>query len=290
MKRKISVFDIILYVLFFVLSFTFVYPLVRVFLLSISDAAELGGKAVWFTPYGFSLQSYQYLLKDPSILHMYFNSIVYAFLYTVIVILFTSMLAYPLTVNEFKGKKLISVYMLITGYFSGGIVPLYFITRKVLHMYNTIFPVILIGTMSFFVVTIFRSFFEQIPTSIREAANIDGASHTIVLFRIILPLSKPLLATYILFSAMASWNNYFVAYVFLDDKKLWPIILQLTRLILAASIQDAQSLIYIRDFQKIATRTVQASVIIIVMLPIMCLYPFLQKYFTKGMTLGAVKA
>src|SRR5690348_9219705 len=130
MKRKFTIFDVIIYTLFFILSFTFIYPLFRIFLVSISNAGELGGNAVWFKSYGFTLQSYQYLFKDSNIIRMYINSIVYAFLYTMVVIVFTSMLAYPLTEREFKGKKLVGVYMLITGYFSGGIVPLYFITRK----------------------------------------------------------------------------------------------------------------------------------------------------------------
>ncbi|MBP1990165.1 carbohydrate ABC transporter permease [Paenibacillus eucommiae] len=290
MKRKLTSFDVFLYILLFVLSFTFVYPLFRVLLLSVSDAAELGGRAVWFKSYGFTLESYQYLLKDPSIIRMYLNSIGYAIAYTLVVIVFTPMLAYPLTVSEFKGKKILTIYMLITGYFSGGIVPLYFITRKVLHMYDTIFPIILIGTMSFFTVIIFKSFFEQIPSAIREAAYIDGASHMTLLFQIIMPISKPLIATFVLFSAIASWNNYFIPYVFLDNKNLWPINLQLTRLIQNATIQDAQSLIYLKDFQSITTRTIQSAVIIIVMVPILCVYPFLQKYFTKGMTLGAVKS
>ncbi|MCU6712036.1 carbohydrate ABC transporter permease [Paenibacillus sp. J5C_2022] len=290
MKKHISGFDILLVLFMLVLSFAFVYPLFRVFLLSVSDAVELGGQAVWFKSHGFTLESYHYLLKDPSMIRMYLNSIFYAVAFTLVVLTFTPMIAYPLTVDEFKGKKTLTIYMLITGYFSGGIVPLYFVTRKVLYMYDTIFPVILIGTMSFFNIIIFRSFFQQIPSAIKEAARIDGAGHMTLLFRIIMPVSKPLIATFVLFSAIASWNNYFIPYVFLDNKDLWPINLQLTRLIQNATIQDAHSMIYLKDFQRVTTRTIQSAVIIIVMLPILCIYPFLQKYFAKGMTLGAVKS
>lgn len=209
-KRKMVVADYIIYFIMIVLSFIFIYPLVNTLALSLSDAKALVGETIYLFPKGFTINSYKTLLSDISIFRYYYNTILYATTGTVITLLFTALMAYPLIFSELKGRKFVSVLLIITTFFGGGLIPTY-LTMKNLNLMDTIWVIILPGAISAWNVIMFRTFFMTIPESLREAAFIDGAGHFRVLFKIMIPLSKPLIATVALFTIVGFWNDYFNA-------------------------------------------------------------------------------
>ena len=227
-RRKWTAFDWINTVFLVLLSAVFLYPLLMTLGLSFSSAKALVGQNVILLPKGFTLQSYQTILSDPSILRYYWNTIVYAGTGTLTSLLLTSLMAYPLTVAEFKGKKLINVLLLVTMFFGGGMIPSYLNIRN-LHMIDTIWAMILPGAISAWNVIMFVNFFKGIPDSLRESATIDGAGHLRILFSIVLPLSKALLATIALFTIVGFWNDYFSALLYLDSTSKMPILIFLRK-------------------------------------------------------------
>ncbi len=293
-KKRYYAFDYFNVILMILLSIVFIYPLVMTLSLSFSTPKELVGvNNVLILPKGFSLQSYQTLLKDPTILRYYANTILYASTGTVTTIILTALLAYPLTVNEFKGRKVINVMLLITMFFGGGLIAGYMNIRN-LGMIDTIWAIIIPGSVSAWNVFMFVNFFSTIPGSLRESATIDGANHIHILFKIILPLSLPLIATISLFTAVGHWNSYFSALLYLNRDELYPIQIFLRKIMISMEITTGiadvnNDMSRMLDMVNANPRTVKAAAAIITMLPILCVYPFAQKYFTKGMMVGAVK-
>ena len=292
-RRKWTAFDWLNTVFLVLLSAVFLYPLLMTLGLSFSSAKALVGQNVILLPKGFTLQSYQTILSDPSILRYYWNTIVYAGTGTLTSLLLTSLMAYPLTVAEFKGKKLINVLLLVTMFFGGGMIPSYLNIRN-LHMIDTIWAMILPGAISAWNVIMFVNFFKGIPDSLRESATIDGAGHLRILFSIVLPLSKALLATIALFTIVGFWNDYFSAMLYLDSTSKMPIQIFLRKILVNMELNEGLAkdtdMSRLMDMINANPRTVKAATTIVTILPILCVYPFLQKYFTKGMMLGAVKA
>ena len=292
-RRKWTAFDWFNTVFLVLLSAVFLYPLLMTLGLSFSSPRALVGQNVILLPKGFTLQSYQTILSDPTILRYYWNTIVYASTGTLTSLLLTSLLAYPLTVAEFKGKKLINILLLITMFFGGGMIPSYLNIRN-LHMINTIWAMILPGAISAWNVIMFVNFFKGIPDSLRESATIDGAGHVRILFSIVIPLSKALLATIALFTIGGFWNDYFSAMLYLDSTSKMPIQIFLRKILVNMELNEGMAkdtdMSRLMDMINANPRTVKAATTIVTILPILCVYPFLQKYFTKGMMLGAVKA
>ena len=292
-RRKWTAFDWFNTVFLVLLSAVFLYPLLMTLGLSFSSPKALVGQNVILLPKGFTLQSYQTILSDPTILRYYWNTIVYASTGTLTSLLLTSLLAYPLTVAEFKGKKLINILLLITMFFGGGMIPSYLNIRN-LHMINTIWAMILPGAISAWNVIMFVNFFKGIPDSLRESATIDGAGHVRILFSIVIPLSKALLATIALFTIVGFWNDYFSAMLYLDSTSKMPIQIFLRKILVNMELNEGMAkdtdMSRLMDMINANPRTVKAATTIVTILPSLCVYPFLQKYFTKGMMLGAVKA
>jgi putative aldouronate transport system permease protein len=284
-------FDGINILFLLLLCLSFVYPIIMTLAISLSNVSQLGYKSVGFLPIGFSTESYRFLLSDASILRYYANTIIYAGLGTVIMLVCTSLMSFTLTYSEFSGRKVITILLAITMFFSGGLVP-YYLLIKQLGMMNTIWVMILPGAISAWNVIIFRTFFSEIPQALKESAYMDGASYVQVLFRIILPLSKPLLATFALFSVVGYWNDFFTAVLFLRDKALHPIQMFLRRLIVLMDYQEIRNVqqgSFINVNSLISGRTVKSAAVIVTITPILCLYPFLQKYFAKGVLIGSIK-
>lgn len=288
-----TLFDYVNNGIIILLSLCFLYPLCMTLGQSFSDAKEMVGKTVYLFPIGFTLDSYRQLLSDVSILRYYWNTIVYAGLGTLLTLVLTGMLAYPLTSKDFKGKQVISVMLLITMFFGGGMIPTYLVYKNFYHMLNTLWVMILPGAVSAWNVIIFKNFFNSIPTELREAAQIDGAGHFRILFQIVMPLSKPLLATIGLFTIVGHWNGYFNALLYLDSADKFPIQMFLRKILVLSELSsgtDLQNLDLIRQLMNTNPTTVKAAATIITIIPILCVYPFLQKYFTKGILLGSVKS
>ena len=292
-RKRLQPFDYLNILIMVILCVIFIYPLLMTIGLSFSDAKAMVGQTVYLFPIGFSLTSYQAILSDISILRYYFNTILYAFSGTFLVLLVTSLMAYPLTIPGFRGRKFVMVLLMITMFFGGGLIPTYLTIRRY-HMLDTLWVMIIPGCISAWNVIMFQNFFKTIPDSLRESATIDGAGHFRVLFSIILPLSKPLLATIALFTIVGFWNDYFNALIYLDTTAKMPIQMFLRRILVTVEFtsnsSSGQDLGRLLELSNTNPRTVKAAATIVTIVPILCVYPFLQKYFTKGLMLGAVKA
>lgn len=288
-NKKADIFDILNYIFLFLLSLLFVYPIIMTLSISFSDPKALITDRVILLPRGFTMEAYKLLLSDGRMLIYYLNTIVYAALGTAIMLLFTSMMAFPLTFKVFRGKKLITVILLVTMFFGGGLIP-YYLLIKYLGMIDKIWVMVIPGAVSAWNVIIFKTFFLGIPLSLRESAYIDGAGHFRVLFSIIIPLSKALFATFTLFSAVGYWNDWFTAFLFLNSDNKMPIQLFLRRMLVLMEYTDSKNAEILRSLQNTNPRTVKCAAVIITITPILCVYPFLQRYFTKGILVGSIKA
>ena len=289
MRTRTTAFDVFLVILMILLSCAFLYPLLNMLALSVSDAQTLKSSPIYLLPVGFSLESYKALLNDSRILLYYWNTIKYAAVGTVIMLLTTSLMAYPLSITALRGRKLISVILTITMFFGGGLIP-YYVTIMRLGLIDTFWVMVLPGAISAYNVIVFKTFFMSIPESLKESAFLDGAGHLRVLFSIVLPLSKAVLATFALFSIVGYWNDYLSALLYLRDDKKYPIQLLIRRLLVLMDYKDASTAQLLKDFRSISSRTTKAAATIITVVPILCIYPFMQKYFAKGVLVGSIKA
>lgn len=294
-KKPFDVFNCVNIILMILMSIIFIYPLILTLSLSFSTPKELiGVNNVMLLPKGFSFQSYAALLSDSSILRYYANTIFYAAAGTFLTIILTALLAYPLTCREFIGKKLINILLIITMFFGGGMIASYMNIRA-LHMIDTVWAIIIPSSISAWNVIMFVNFFNGIPESLRESATIDGAGHLRILFSIVLPLSTALIATISLFTAVGHWNSYFSALIYLNRNELYPIQIFLRKIMISMDLNTGNANLQtdmsrMLDMVNANPRTVKAAAAIITMVPILCVYPFVQRYFTKGIILGAVKA
>ena len=278
MRTKTTAFDVFLVILMILLSCAFLYPLLNMLALSVSDAQTLKSSPIYLLPVGFSLESYKALLGDNRILLYYWNTIKYAAVGTVIMLLTTSLMAYPLSIPALRGRRLVSVILTITMFFGGGLIP-YYVTIMRLKLIDTFWVMVLPGAISAYNVIVFKTFFMSIPESLKESAFLDGAGHLRVLFSIVLPLSKAVLATFALFSIVGYWNDYLTALLYLRDDRKYPIQLLMRRLLVLMDYKDASTAQLLKDFRSISSRTTKAAATIITVVPILCIYPFLQKYF-----------
>ena len=283
--NRMRSFDYFIYFFLAVLCVIFLYPMLLTLSISISDPKI--NQKIFFLPKGFTLESYQYLLNNPKLMLYYYNSVLYAVTSTVLFLFLTSLTAYPFIIPSFRGKKFFNLYMIITMFFGGGLIPYYFVIRA-LGMFDTIWVMIVPGTIYAYNVVIFRTFFNSIPAELRESAFMDGAGHFRVLFRIILPVSKPLLATFALFSLVGKWNDFFTALTFMRSSNLMPMQILLRKMLVLADFREGNDILFLKS--AVTSRSVKCTAVIITILPIICVYPFLQKYFAKGMMVGSLKS
>jgi putative aldouronate transport system permease protein len=281
-------FDVVNYTFMILLMLLFLYPLVYTLALSLSSAKELALNNINLLPKEITFDSYVYLLSDGRILRYYSNTIIYASLGTAVMLFTTSLMAYPLMFKAFYPKKLITVLLTIPMFIGGGLIPTYLLMIK-LGFIDKIWVMILPGAIGVWSVIIFRTFFSELPESLRESAYLDGANDFTILFRIIVPLSKALYATFILFSFVGYWNDYFTAIIYLHDDSKYPIAVLLRKLLILFDTQDIRASELIRKYKETTTRSVKSAAIIITIAPIICIYPFLQKYFVKGVIIGSIK-
>lgn len=287
--KKVTAFDVVLVILMILLSAIFIYPLLNMLALSFSDSQELKSLPVYLMPKGFSLESYKALLNDSRTILYYWNTIQYAAGGTVIMLLTTSLMAYPLSIPSMRGRKLVSILLTITMFFGGGLIP-YYVTIMQLGMIDSFWVMVIPGAISAYNVIVFKTFFMSIPESLRESAGLDGAGHFRILFQIILPLSKAVIATFALFSIVGYWNDYMTALLYLRDDTKYPIQLLMRRLLVLMDYKDASTAQLLKDYRAISSRTTKAAATIITVVPVLCVYPFMQKHFAKGVLVGSIKA
>lgn len=279
--------DFVIALIIFILCLTCILPFVHIAAKSISSNTAVLSKSVYLWPKGFNVDAYVSIFRDGQLTHSMLYSIEVTVLFTLIGMILTTFAAYPLSRTGLAGRRALSLIMLFTLYFSAGLIPEYLLYKD-LSLINTMWVLILPLSFSPYNMLIMRSFLSStIPDSLYEAAYLDGASHFQILWRIVLPLSKPILATLSLFYAVGRWNAYADARYFITRKALQPLQYILSNLVLSSGA-DAISL---SEGAAITStpEVLQAATIMFATLPILMIYPFAQKHFVKGVMIGAVK-
>ena len=290
-KKKFSVFDIVVTSITLVLVVTVLYPLILVISSSISDPVAVASGQVLFLPKGFTLAGYQRVFQDKNIMMGYANTLFYTVVGTLINLVVTVPAGYVMTKSEVPGTKYIMMIFLFTMYFSGGMIPTFLLVRS-LGLYNTRWVLITLGAFSVYNCIICRSFFAGLPKELEEAAYIDGSSYIKTFITIVLPLSKALLGVMVLYFAVGHWNSYFNAMIYTYDSEIQPLQLFLRRILIlqqnSADMMTGGGDDLAAQQQQVAA-LIKYAVIIVSSLPLMIIYPFLQKYFEKGVMIGSVK-
>lgn len=272
------------------------YPLIYIVSASISDPQFVNSGEMWLWPRGFTMEGYKTILENNSIWRGYLNTIYYTALGTSINLLVTLPAAYALSRPDFYGHRAFTTFLLITMFVSGGLIPSYLLIKN-LGMLNTVWALVLPGAASVYNIVVTRTFFQStIPREMEEAAIIDGCSDFKLFMKIVLPLSTPIIAVMALFYGVGHWNGFFGALIYLSDKSMYPLQMVLREILV---LQDMSSnsiggtmtsemaeLMYSK--QQLAA-VIKYGVMIVSTLPIIAVYPFLQKYFVKGMMVGSVK-
>lgn len=267
----------------------FLAPLVNVVSNSFSDPSMVISGRIWLLPKGFNLEAYKEVLSTPDIGKGYLNSVFYTVFGTLINIFVTILAAYPLSRKELVGKGFIMAIFTFTMFFSGGLIPTFLVVKN-LGLLNTRWSQVIPGAMTVMNVIIARTFFQNsIPKELYESASLDGASHNQVLVRIVLPLSAPIIAVLTLYYAVGHWNSFFGALLYLDSKVLYPIQIILRDYLMGA-ITDVEQETGLEAAQFLdRVEVFKYALIVVGSLPVIILYPFIQKHFTKGVMVGSIK-
>lgn len=289
MKKSISnrLFDWIIILTVFIAILLTVIPFLNVVALSLSDPVSITKGEVSLYPIGFNTAAYVTVFKDPSMIRSLIYTICLTALYVAISMFLTICAAYPLTKKRLKGRKVITLFMIFTMYFAGGIIPDY-ILLKTLKLTNTMWSLILPGAISAYNMVILKSFFEGIPESLEESAHLDGAGDICILVKIVLPLALPVLATLCLFYAVARWNTFQDALYYITNANLYPLQMKLKMLLDIAQSSEL-SQFEGANLSELVPENIKSASIVFATVPILVVYPWLQKYFVTGVTLGAVK-
>jgi putative aldouronate transport system permease protein len=264
------------------------YPLLYVLFASLSDSAQLlANKGLLWKPVGFSLEAYKSVLANPGIATGFRNTL-FILVFGVIVNLFmTALGAYVLSRKNVMWNKVFMFFIVFTMFFGGGLIPLYLVVKGV-GLLDTLWSTILPFAISTFNLIIMRTSFMGIPDSLEESAKIDGANHFTILFRIIIPLSMPVIAVMILYYAVDKWNGWFYASVFIKSRELFPLQLVLREILIANSTESMSAGASAGDRFQIG-ETIKYATIMVATIPILCIYPFLQRFFVKGVMVGSLK-
>lgn len=270
-----------------VLCVVTLYPFVNLIAKAFSSEGAIAAGQVNLVPRGFNLTTFEAVVSDPMFWTNYRNTVVYTVVGTVISMALTTTFAYALSRRNLPGRTAFIGIAVFTMFFSGGLIPNYILVTQWLHMRNTIWAIVLPSALSIFNLLVMKSFFEGFPVELEEAAALDGLSPYGVFLRIVLPLSKAVLATMVLFYSVAQWNSWFNAFLYLDQKSMFPVMIYLRNLIAAAS--GAQEVTGSQTDAVQIGANIQSVTMLLTVLPIICLYPFIQKYFVSGVMLGSVK-
>ncbi|AYB43455.1 carbohydrate ABC transporter permease [Paenibacillus sp. JNUCC32] len=262
------------------------YPFVYMLAVSLSDSASIASGEVWLWPKGFNLDMYQYVFEDGRVLKGYKNTLIYVVLGTAISLLVTALGAYSLSKAKLVMGKPILMLIVFTMFFNGGMIPTFLVVKE-LGFVNTIWGMVLPGAVATWNLLIMRTFFMGMPQELEESGKIDGLSEIGIFFRIVLPLSKPVLATIGLYYAVGMWNNFMGPLLYLRDADMQPLQVILRNIVLSGQLTGTDGpvvgdIVVVEDGLKFAT-------IMVSTLPILLVYPFIQKYFVKGALIGSVK-
>lgn len=282
-------FDITIYILLAIITLLVLYPLIFVVSASFSNPMHVIAGDMWLWPKEITLDAYEKVFKNEGIMQGFMNTIKYTVVGTIINVIMTTLAAYPLSRKDFAGRNIIMAFIVFTMFFSGGLIPTYILIRD-LGMLDTFWVMVIPNAVAVWNIIIMRTFFQSIPMELQEAAKIDGCSDIKLLLKIILPLSMPVIAVMVLFYAVGHWNSYFHALIYLQDQDKFPLQLVLRQILIQGQAGDmvegtSESLLQ----QKLSVEGLKYAVLIVANLPMLLLYPFLQRYFVKGVMIGSIK-
>lgn len=282
-------FEIIITIIGLFLLFSILYPLIFVLAASFSDPDLVLRGDVKLWPKGFTVEPYKMVFENDEIWLGYRNTLFYTIVGTFINIVLTVLAAYPLSRKDMPCRRLFTLIIIFTMYFNGGLIPTYLLVRD-LRMYNTVWAILIPGAITTYNLLVAKTFFENsIPQEIYESAMLDGCSNIKMLYQIVLPLSSAILAVLVLYYGVANWNSYFPALIYLQNKQLFPLQIFLRDiLLLSQTEQIGSNSVGMGDKIKMA-EGIKYSVIVVSSVPVLVLYPMAQKYFVKGVMIGAVK-
>lgn len=283
--RSISLFGIINTLILTCLAIITVYPVVYITAVSLSATSEVVQGNITLFPKGFNLDAYAQVLNDDRVPRAYLNTIFYTALGTAINLLLTAVAAYPLARKNFFGRKFFLLAIIMTMFLNPGIIPNYLIVSE-LGLLDSVWALVLPNAIWTFELLILKSFYENMSESLREAAVVDGASEYRILFQIVLPLSKPALASIGLFYFMGHWNSFFIPLIYLNDANMYPLQVVLRDMLIFSENGSNPSLV---DASALAPQAMKNATIVLSMIPVLLIYPFAQKYFAKGVMLGSEK-
>ncbi|MEF2964863.1 carbohydrate ABC transporter permease [Paenibacillus sp. M1] len=287
-----KVFDIFNVILMTVILIVTLYPFLNVLAISFNDSTDTVRGGIYIWPREFTLENYKTIFSYTGLIQGFKITILRTVLGTILGLISSSMLAYTLSHPEFKSRKFVSTFLALTMYVSGGMVPTYMLMRH-LELIGTFWIYVLPGIVSAFNVFIIRSFIDGLPYALQESAKLDGANDFKIYYKIILPLCKPVLATIALFLAVGQWNSWFDTYLY-NGNKPHLTTLQYELMKVLASTNQGAGMANANDLAnqmaQVSPESIKMAITIVVTVPILIVYPFLQRYFVSGMTLGAVKA
>ncbi|MDG0809882.1 carbohydrate ABC transporter permease [Cohnella rhizosphaerae] len=283
--RGDSIFQLLNAAFLSLISVSMLLPFIHIAAKSLSDQSYVVAKDVWLWPKGLNFSSYDFVLSYKQFYVSFGNSLFITIVGTLISMAVTLLAAYPLARNGLPYRRFMMLIFVITMFFSGGLIPTYLIVKDV-GLLNSLWSVILPGALAPFNLILIRNFFSGLPEAMEESARMDGASSLRILAQIYVPLSMPAIATISMFYAVGYWNSFFQAMMYLTDRSLMPLQVFLLQLV----SNDKPADMVVNDvLSGVTPESMRAAAIICVVLPILCVYPFIQRYFVKGIMLGAVK-
>ncbi len=285
-SKSYKVFKVFNTILMIIISIATLYPFLYLVAQSFSSEAAIIKGQVTIFPVDFNIVTYKSVFAKGDFQRYYLNTVIYAVIGTIASLIMSSILAYPLSKSHLRLNKFFGPFIIFTMYFGGGLIPNYVLINN-LGLRNTVAAFILPGLIGTYYVLLMRSFFANVPQELEEAGEIDGRSKFGVFFKIVLPLSKPIMATMTLFYMAGYWSNWFTAFLYLDDREKWPVAYYLRQIIIGASTSANPGAVNAETMQIAAN--IKSCCMVLMAVPIICVYPFIQKYFVQGMMLGGVK-
>lgn len=283
-----TLFDISNYLFLGLFGLVAIFPFIYIIAGSFASDAELTERAVFLIPKAFTLAAYEYIFSTDTIVRSIGVSVYVTVIGTIVNLLFTVTMAYPLARRTLVGRNIVLNLVIFSMLFSGGMIPTYLIVRE-LQLLDSLWALILPGAISAFNLIIVKNFFQELPQELQEAAKIDGCNEWKLLWKIVIPLSKPVLATFTLFYAVSHWNSFFNALLYINDTTKWPLQVMLRQIVMLSQAAAGDMSNMDASFVQPPDQSIKMAVIVVGTIPILLVYPFLQKHFAKGVMLGSVK-
>lgn len=285
-SKKISTFNIFNYIFMILICIVFVYPFIYTTAISFSGSKPILEGSVFLLPKEFTLGAYQAIFRDRNMINSFIFTVELTIMGTLSSIIVTTLTAYPLSKNDFKGKNIFLNIIIFTMYFNGGLIPTYLLVKG-MGLINSMGSLILLNLVDTFLLIIMMNYFRGLPIELEESAKVEGANNFDIFVRVILPLAKPVIATLVIFYAVSYWNTFFNALIYIQESKKYPLQVKLYQILNSTdnySINSAEA-----TAAQVIPENLKGAVVLVTALPIIVVYPMLQKYFIKGVTIGAIK-